>query len=354
MIIKCETYNTYHLSLDDSVMERSTSILDLIDLEVKSNIEKWLDREKQIHGLLISIGKSLQFSQFGKETYDLIINFEESNNYCDFNQVMFRLNKRLKNGGLLLIHVSYGDGFNLFPNGCDERELQAEPKFFDFLGSRFNTLFSKKSVFNKVEILGRIFGSGFEFLEEMSVKGKTYLICKKKNEIAPLAKADRGSLIKLTRIGEGGQFLKIYKFRTMYPYAEYLQEYLYEKNKLKSSGKFNDDYRVTPLGYFLRKYWIDELPMLWNWLRGDIKFVGVRPVSFHYFSLYPPKLKTLRLQSKPGLFPPYYADSPQNFDEIVASEIRYLQRYSESPIKTDVIYFLKIMVNILIKRPFSS
>jgi len=354
MIVKRELNTDYHLSLDDSVIASSSSVLDLIDLDVRAKVEKWLQVEKQIQGLLISISKMAQLSQFERENYDLIINFEESNKFCDFNQVMFRLNNLLKNGGILVLKVSYNNFFNLSPDTCEDLAVSDQPNLGNVILSSMSKVFSKKSVFNQVEILGRIFGSGFEFLDEISGNNNAYLICRKTYKTNPLRNADRGPLIRLTRIGEGGSFIKIYKFRTMYPYAEYLQEYIFEKNKLKSSGKINDDYRVTPWGYFLRKYWIDELPMLWNWLRGDLKFVGVRPVSFHYFSLYPSKLKELRMESKPGLFPPYYADSPKNFEEIVASEIRYLQRYSESPIKTDVIYFLKIVINILIKRPFSS
>ena len=57
----------------------------------------------------------------------------------------------------------------------------------------------------------------------------------------------------------------------MYPYAEYLQEYIYHNNDLKKGGKFNNDFRVSTQGKFMRKFWIDELPMFKNLIVGDIK-----------------------------------------------------------------------------------
>ena len=90
--------------------------------------------------------------------------------------------------------------------------------------------------------------------------------------------------------------------------------------------------------------------MLWNLLRGDIKFVGVRPLSKHYFSLYSPELQQKRIRHKPGLIPPYYADLPATLDEIMASEMKYLELYEKSPLKTDIVYLFKAFYNILFRN----
>ena len=111
---------------------------------------------------------------------------------------------------------------------------------------------------------------------------------------------------------------------------------------------------MTTLGGFLRRYWFDELPMIWNIIKGDMKLVGVRPLSEHYFSLYPKKLQEIRGKVRPGLLPPYCADLPKSFDELCASEEKYIKSYQRSPLKTDCIYFGRILKNILVKRARSN
>lgn len=106
----------------------------------------------------------------------------------------------------------------------------------------------------------------------------------------------------------------------MHPYSEFLQQYIMEHNGLDSDGKFREDFRITSWGKQLRKYWLDELPMIINLLKGDVKIVGVRPISAHYYQMFPEELRRLRSVTKPGLFPPFYADMPRTFEEIIASE----------------------------------
>ena len=141
----------------------------------------------------------------------------------------------------------------------------------------------------------------------------------------------------------------MYKLRTMYPYSEFIQQYVYDQHNLAAGGKIRDDFRITPAGRWLRRFWIDELPGLWNWMRGDVKLVGVRPLSKHYFGLYDSDLQRKRIQFKPGLVPPFYADLPGSLREIMASERRYLEQYEKEPFRTDSRYFFKAAYNILFK-----
>ena len=82
--------------------------------------------------------------------------------------------------------------------------------------------------------------------------------------------------------------------------------------------------------------------------------VGVRALSEHYFQLYPADMQELRLTVKPGLLPPFYADMPTSFDEIVESERRYLMQKLERPWLTDWKYFWKGVWNILVRRARSN
>ncbi|HQG47436.1 MAG TPA: sugar transferase, partial [bacterium] len=110
---------------------------------------------------------------------------------------------------------------------------------------------------------------------------------------------------------------------------------MHKHNDLDESGKFRDDFRVTTWGRLFRKFWLDELPQLINWLAGDVKIVGARALSEHYYSLYPKELQKLRNRFKPGLVPPFYVDLPKSLKEVQASERRYFEAKLAHPIKTD-------------------
>ena len=136
----------------------------------------------------------------------------------------------------------------------------------------------------------------------------------------------------------------------MYPYAEYLQKYVYEKSGTDEIGKAKDDIRITSWGRVFRKIWIDELPMIFNLLKGNVKIVGVRPLSKTFFDTYPEDLQQKRIQTKPGLVPPFYYDLPKTSQEIYASEERYIDAYLKSPITTDIKYLFVAMWNIIVKK----
>lgn len=85
------------------------------------------------------------------------------------------------------------------------------------------------------------------------------------------------------RIGRGGKSFKCFKFRSMYADADVrLKEILKENRELKEEWektfKLKKDPRITPIGAFLRKTSLDELPQFWNVLKGDLSVVGPRPV----------------------------------------------------------------------------
>lgn len=207
---------------------------------------------------------------------------------------------------------------------------------------------------SKTEALGRCIFCGFRIDSIEELNGLLYFVCSKTGEPMEGPAPSKGMLLRIPRIGKDGKRITIYKFRTMHPYAQYLQGYVFEKNKLKKGGKFNDDWRITKWGRFMRTFWLDELPMLWNWLRGDMKLVGVRPLSQHYFGLYSTELQEERIAQKPGLIPPFYADLPETLPEIMNSEFEYLKACKASAIYTDLRYGWLAMNNILSGKAKSS
>lgn len=212
----------------------------------------------------------------------------------------------------------------------------------------------RNRVLSKTEILGRLYSCGFNIVADKAINGRTYFVMKKVSEPCFAEEPSYGPICKMTRYGKDGKLINVYKFRTMHPYAEFLQQYIYEKNNLQEGGKFKDDFRISTMGKFMRRYWIDELPMLYNLLKGDIKLIGVRPLSKQYLSLYSEEVKEERGKHKPGLIPPFYADLPKTLDEIMASELRYLQQFTQKPLATDTRYFLKSCKQILINNARSN
>ena len=81
-----------------------------------------------------------------------------------------------------------------------------------------------------------------------------------------------------TRVGLNGKKIRFYKFRTMHPNADKLLESLLAKNEMTGPVfKIKNDPRITRVGKILRKTSLDELPQLWNVLKGDMSMVGPRP-----------------------------------------------------------------------------
>ena len=205
------------------------------------------------------------------------------------------------------------------------------------------------------ETLGRLVYFGFDIADVENGPERTAFVVRKARPSPTNPRPESvGILYSMHRLGKGGEPIKVYKFRTMHAYAQYLQAYVFEGQALASDGKFNNDFRVTRWGRFMRRYWLDELPMLINWLKGELKLVGVRPISRHYLGLYPDDVKELRAKVKPGLIPPFYADLPTGLDEIVESERRYLEASLQRPLRTDLLYLRAAIWNILIRSQRSA
>ena len=210
----------------------------------------------------------------------------------------------------------------------------------------------KNRSYSRVELLGRMYRAGFEVVDERFHMGEFFIIGQKFR--APIWDdvPSYGPLVKLNRIGYKGEMIGVYKFRTMYPYSEYLQPYMLEHEGLQKGGKFAHDYRVNYWGKKLRSSWLDELPMFINILKGQMKLVGVRPLSRQYFSLYTPEMQKLHISVKPGLLPPFYYDAvtPETIEDVQASEKRYIEAYHQRPFATDWRYFWGTVGNILFKH----
>ena len=217
--------------------------------------------------------------------------------------------------------------------------------------------FKKNYAISRAEFQGRAIYAGFEIIAETWTDDLHYLLLTKTNSPLKNQTPSYFPIIGLERVGMRGEIITIHKFRTMHPYSEYMHNYILSKNGFGELGKIKDDYRISSFGKFIRKYWVDELPQIYDILAGKLSFIGYRASSEAYFNTLPEYFQNLRLKNKPGLIPPYYADMHDSNNIIIESsnkyiiecEGRYFKKILKEPIKTNFIYFFKALFNIIFK-----
>lgn len=133
------------------------------------------------------------------------------------------------------------------------------------------------------------------------------------------------------RTGRGGKQFKMLKLRTMVPNAEELKEKYMHLNELSPPDfKITKDPRITRVGRFLRKSSLDELPQIFNVLRGEMSLVGPRPTSFSAktYRLW----HTVRLEALPGMTGLWQVSGRNqlDFDDRLRLDIAYLRNQSPS------------------------
>lgn len=135
------------------------------------------------------------------------------------------------------------------------------------------------------------------------------------------------------RVGRNGRLFKIYKFRTMYPDAEERKKELMAQNKMSGfMFKMDNDPRIFPIGHFLRKSSIDELPQFWNVLKGDMSLVGTRPPTVDEYKKYGIQHRK-RLAMNPGITGMWQVSGRSDivdFDEVVALDAKYIEEWTLS------------------------
>lgn len=130
------------------------------------------------------------------------------------------------------------------------------------------------------------------------------------------------------RCGKDNKLFPMYKFRSMVSNAEELLEELMEHNEMDGPVfKIKDDPRITRVGKFIRKTSIDELPQLFNILRGDMSIVGPRPAIPHEVAEYSHYHKQ-RLLVKPGLTCIWQVSGRNSigFDEWMEMDLEYIEK----------------------------
>lgn len=155
--------------------------------------------------------------------------------------------------------------------------------------------------------------------------------------IVLLAQRDGNPIFAQERVGMGGKIFNIYKFRSMHLGAENGTPVLAQKQ----------DARLTPVGRFLRNHHLDELPQLWNVLKGDMSFVGYRPERKYFIDqiMQHDVRYEFLYQMRPGITSDAtiyngYTDTMEKMLERLSMDLHYLKTAS---LKGDIIIILKTL-----------
>ena len=152
------------------------------------------------------------------------------------------------------------------------------------------------------------------------------------------------------RVGNEGKIFKIYKFRTMVNGAEKMKDELMDKNEANGPVfKIKNDPRLTKIGLFLCHTGLDELPQLLNIIKGEMVFIGPRPLPVNEVNQIKIKYKKNRESVLPGLISPWILDGyhKMSFENWMESDLNYIKmksfKYDSRLIVKSVCFVLKLL-----------
>lgn len=162
------------------------------------------------------------------------------------------------------------------------------------------------------------------------------------------------AIYKQRRVGLDGEIFEIYKFRSMYTntsedlHIQQIQAYANGELDGSDSYKLKADPRITRVGNFIRKTSIDELPQLWNVLKGEMSLVGPRPVPVYEADQYH-LWHSERLTTLPGITGLWQVSerSSATFDNQLRLDIRYIRNQS---LKLNILILLQTLPAVLSKK----
>lgn len=226
------------------------------------------------------------------------------NNYRDTFQWMILIKDKFDNYGLTFMKpLDFMDVLGLqVKNNLLSRSTQLPKRVMDVI----------------LSFLGLLFLTPFLALIALMIKGES----------------DGGVFYRQRRLGKSGQMFNMLKFRTMYENGpailkEEFSRDLELKKEWDTYQKLKNDPRLTPVGRFLRRFSLDELPQLWNVWKGQMSLVGPRPILVEQRELYGESFKEF-IQVSPGITGLWQVSgrNETSFARRAELDIEYTQRWS--------------------------
>jgi hypothetical protein len=353
---------------DDALLKSvrtSNELVKAIRKEAGEEVLNFISLHIPLHHQEVVLYTSKQESLYQQVDYNniqAIINLRHVNKHRDINSLFGSINKLLPDAGLYV--------------GCVEtyhiRKLKLFARFGKIVGQLFWILDllinrvipkinylrplyffltqNKYHVISLAETLGRLVYCGYEIIEYKKINNFVYFVVRKVREPRNDTQVSYGPLFAMKRVGKNGKIINVYKFRTMHPYSEYLQDYVLKRFGYNEAGKPANDFRLTGWGKMFRKLWLDEIPQIINVLKGELAIVGVRPLSQVRYNQLPEDVKSERIRCKPGCIPPYVSLCMPDATGNITAERIYLQERKQHPWLTNFKYFMMAVYNIVTNK----
>jgi lipopolysaccharide/colanic/teichoic acid biosynthesis glycosyltransferase len=348
--------------LRDSLSEKDT--LEIVirkesSSEVLEFIKKNLDIRREKKNIVFSTLAKSYVEDVDFNNLKAIIDFKRVNKIRHINGLFRAVNHLLPEGGIyvgrletywerkLKIYGKYGRKFGrlLWTGDFILNRIIPRVRFLQSFYYRITK--GEYHSMSRAEVLGRLVYCGFRLQDFTIVDGLSYFVAVKAGTPCPKQISSFYPVIRLQRVGQQGKMIGVYKFRTMHPYAEYLQDYVVRLYGYNHMGKPDHDFRLTRWGKWMRRFGIDELPQLINVLKGEMKLVGLRPLSQVRYREFPKDLQLQRIKYKPGCVPPYIALRMPDDQMNIEAERIYLRELTNHKHTTDFIYFFMAVFNLL-------
>jgi exopolysaccharide biosynthesis polyprenyl glycosylphosphotransferase len=256
----------------------------------------------------------------------------KSSNEVVQERFLTRLRKVFEASTELKRNTSISVSFHFFPEDEqeDKKNHSANIALYPELQKREETQKVSLSVKRAIDIVG----SGFALICGAPIIGAIALAIKVSSK-GPI-------LFKQERLGQYGRTFTVLKFRSMRTdcdaqiHQQYVQQFIAGQVDNDSNAgnkpvfKIQSDPRITPVGKFLRKTSLDELPQFWNVLRGDMSLVGPRPPIAYEYKAYEVWHRRRVLEIKPGITGLWQVEgrSRTRFDDMVRLDLKYARTWS--------------------------